>query len=41
MLAPLLSYKLNELTKGVDVKRGTVGREFISVCLIAAIIDLG
>lgn len=30
-LAPLLSHKLNELTKGADVKRGTVGREFISV----------
>jgi len=32
MLAPLLSHKLNELTRGADVKRGTVGREFISVC---------
>jgi hypothetical protein len=35
MLAPLLSHKLNELTRGADVKRGTVGREFISVCRLS------
>jgi mediator of RNA polymerase II transcription subunit 14 len=32
MLAPLLSHKLNELTRSADVKKGTVGKEFISVC---------
>jgi hypothetical protein len=35
MLAPLLSHKLNELTRA-DVKKGTVGREFISVCCLRA-----
>jgi mediator of RNA polymerase II transcription subunit 14 len=35
MLAPLLSHKLNELTRTADVKRGTVGREFISVCRLS------
>jgi mediator of RNA polymerase II transcription subunit 14 len=31
ILGPLLSHKLNELTKSEDVKKGTVGREFITV----------
>lgn len=33
LLAPLLSHRLNELTRRSDVKKGTVGREFIAVSL--------
>jgi hypothetical protein len=40
MLAPLLSHKLNELTRTADVKRGTVGREFISVCRLCLLDQL-
>jgi len=40
MLAPLLSHKLNELTRSEDVKRGTVGKEFIAVRrLLTCVID--
>lgn len=33
VLGPLLSHKLNDLTRSEDVKKGTVGREFITVSL--------